>query len=67
MNRNLIKLQFFIADWITAYGYTTTFAVQGAITVCVAVPTFILIQHFGPRMRLKSGVPAWVNPEYDVL
>lgn len=44
-----------------------TFAVQGLITVCVAVPVIVLIHKFGPQIRAKSGLPGWVNPEYDVL
>ncbi|KAI9810661.1 MAG: hypothetical protein M1827_006120 [Pycnora praestabilis] len=58
---------FFIAPWVTADGYTITFAVQGIITFFVSVPVFVAIHYWGPQLREKSGQPGWVNPEYDTL
>jgi len=57
---------FFIAPWITAQGYTWTFAVQGILTFWFCVPALACVHYFGPQLRKASGVPGWVNPEYDV-
>ena len=56
---------FFINSWVSVYGYTATFAVQGAIVVCVAIPGVALVHFFGADLLVKSGQPSWVNPEYD--
>ncbi|TKA80451.1 hypothetical protein B0A49_01893 [Cryomyces minteri] len=58
---------FFIAPWVTASGYTWTFAAQGIITFVVSLPAFAVLQRFGPTLRAKSGQPGWVNPEYDSI
>lgn len=63
----LIEPQFFISPWVAEYGYTTTFAMQGIITLCVAAPGIALVYKFGLKMRETSGEPNWVNPEHDIL
>lgn len=59
--------QFFIAPWEAADGFTLTFAAQGILTFFVSVPGIAALHHFGPSLRQKSGLPSWVNPEYDTL
>ena len=63
----LTGLQFFISNWVDAYGYTATFAVQGVLIMCIAVPGIIVMHKFGARLRQISGAPSWVNPEHAIL
>lgn len=58
---------FFIAPWVDSVGFTWTFAAQGIITFFVAVPALAAVHWFGPTLRAKSGVPSWVNPEFDSI
>ncbi|KAI9722064.1 MAG: hypothetical protein M1812_002024 [Candelaria pacifica] len=58
---------FFIAPWQASNGYTITFAIQGIITFFVAAPVIAIVHYFGPKLRAMSGMPGWVNPEYDTL
>lgn len=60
-------LQFFIAPWQTANGWTWTFAAQGILTFFLSVPSIALLHRFGPMLRNQSGQMGWVNPEYDTL
>ena len=60
-------LQVFIAEWVAAYNYTTVFTVAGITTFGLSVPVIALVHKFGPKIRERSGVPGWVNPEYDTL
>jgi hypothetical protein len=59
--------QFFIAPWVTASGYTWTFAAQGIIVFFACVPILAALHWFGPSLRAKNGHPSWINPEYDAL
>lgn len=65
LNMSAFVNPFFIAPWVTAVGYTWTFAAQGIITVFFCVPILAAVHKFGPKIRARNGVPDWVNPEYD--
>ncbi|KAF2498030.1 MFS transporter [Lophium mytilinum] len=67
LNLSAFVNPFFIAPWVTAQGYTWTFAVQGIITFWFCVPALACVHYFGPKMRQWSGMPGWVNPEYDTI
>ncbi|KAL2414177.1 hypothetical protein ABEF95_002271 [Exophiala dermatitidis] len=56
---------FFISPWQVASGWTWCFAAQGLIVLFGALPIFALLHRYGGKIRLISGVPAWVNPEFD--
>ncbi|KAF7173595.1 hypothetical protein CNMCM5623_005856 [Aspergillus felis] len=56
---------FFIAQWQATAGYTWTFTTQALIVAVAGTAVFALLHWFGARMREKSPVPSWVNPESD--
>lgn len=58
---------FFIAPWVTASGYTLTFATQGIITFFAGCLGIGFVHWKGATLRQKSGQPSWVNPEYDTI
>ncbi|KAF2089930.1 putative MFS transporter [Saccharata proteae CBS 121410] len=67
LNLSAFVNPFFITPWVTAVGYTWTFAAQGIITFFFCVPALGLVHYFGPSLRAASGHPGWVNPEYDSI
>ncbi|KAI7378581.1 hypothetical protein KC336_g19366, partial [Hortaea werneckii] len=56
---------FFIAPWVTASGYTWTFAAQGIITFFGGTASLAFLHWKGAALRAKCGMPTWVNPEYE--
>lgn len=58
---------FFIAPWVTASGYTLTFAAQGIITFFGGCLGLGFVHWKGGALRAKTGQPSWVNPEYDTV
>jgi hypothetical protein len=67
LNLSAFVNPFFIAYWVEPVGYTWTFATQGIITFFVSVPALAAVHYYGPQLRRRSGMPAWVNPEYDTI
>lgn len=58
---------FFIVPWVTASGYTWTFAAQGIITFFGGCAGLGFVHYYGGKLRQLSGQPGWVNPEYDSI
>jgi len=65
LNGSAFVNPFFIAPWAGASGPTWTFAAQGIITFFAAIPTTVVLQYWGQRMRDWRGPPTWVSPEYS--
>ncbi|KAF4126245.1 Major Facilitator Superfamily [Geosmithia morbida] len=56
---------FFCVTWVEDVGFEWTFAGHAIITVFFCLPVLGLLHRFGPALRIKSGDPTWVNPEFD--
>ncbi|KAK8118259.1 uncharacterized protein PG998_006540 [Apiospora kogelbergensis] len=56
---------FFIVPWADAAGFTWTMVGHALVTGFVCVPVMALLHRYGDRIREKSGVPTWVNPEFS--
>jgi cyanate permease len=65
LNMSAFVNPFYVVPWVTQVGWTWCFAAQGIITFFFSVPCLAILHYFGPRLRAKSGMPDWVNPEYD--
>ncbi|KAK7976819.1 protein phosphatase [Apiospora arundinis] len=65
LNMSAFVDPFFIVPWVDTAGFTWTMAGHALITVFVCVPAFAFLHRYGSRIREKSGVPPWVNPEFS--
>ncbi|KAF1972471.1 major facilitator superfamily transporter [Bimuria novae-zelandiae CBS 107.79] len=65
LNLSAFISPFFIVPWVDASGFAWTFAGQGIIVFFFCVPVFALVHIFGARIRNRSGIPNWVDPEHD--
>lgn len=65
LNMSAFISPFFIVPWVEQSGFAWTFAGQGIIVFFFCLPVFAIVQYFGARMRKQSGMPSWVDPEFD--
>jgi hypothetical protein len=45
----------------------TVFTAAGVITFGLSITVIAAVHIFGSKIRARSGIPRWVNPEYDVV
>ncbi|KAK7943948.1 major facilitator superfamily transporter [Apiospora aurea] len=65
LNMSAFVDPFFIVPWVESAGFTWTLAGHALITVFFCVPAMALLHRYGGRIRERSGVPTWVNPEFS--
>lgn len=65
LNMSAFVDPFFIVPWVDMAGFTWTMTGHALITVFICVPAFAFLHRYGHRIREKSGVPTWVNPEFS--
>ena len=65
LNFSAFASPFFIAPWITANGFTWSFAAQGIMTIVLGAGGMGVVHWIGPSLRQKQGMMPWVNSEFE--